>query len=120
MNHLDRTAGIGLFLLAVTAASAPVEAKNPALPGPTIPKDALEPVPLPPPPPQPPPTQNPPESNGWPHDIVSGYSTSCGREPGPNEVIVYKDRGFGGKCALLKPGFYLLGEGRQRRAPAGL
>lgn len=104
MAHIDRSAGVCLFLLAITAASAPVEAKQPLKPAPVIPKEVLQPAPAPPsPPPQAPPK---PESDGWPHTIMSGYPTQCSSEPGPDEVIVYRDRGFRGKCALLKPGFY--------------
>lgn len=120
MIFIERYAGFVLFLLAVTVASAPVEAKKPLQPGPEIPKEALEqPAPQPPAPqspapqspaPQPPPAQNPPQSLGWPHTILSGYSTDCSREPGRDEVIIYRDPGFGGKCALLKPGFYPRGE----------
>lgn len=108
--------GFVLFLLAVTAASAPVAAKKPLQPVPEIPKEVLEqpapqlPAPQPSQPPQPPPAQSPPESEGWPHTVLSGYSTECSREPGRDEVIIYRDPGFSGKCALLKPGFYPRGE----------
>ncbi|HEX8796026.1 MAG TPA: hypothetical protein VF765_33985 [Polyangiaceae bacterium] len=43
---------------------------------------------------------------GWPHEVLTATSTSCGRDPGPNEVLVYKDSDFRGSCAALVPGFY--------------
>lgn len=53
-----------------------------------------------------PPTPPPPEPKGWPHSILTGKSTSCNREPGPQEVLVYRNGNFGGSCASLSPGFY--------------
>lgn len=102
MVPIDRRAGVCLFLLAV--ASAPAAAKQPKQPAPRIPREILQPAPAPPGPP--PPAPPPAESDGWPHTIESGYTVNCASEPGPGEVIVYRDRGFKGRCALLRPGFY--------------
>src|SRR5689334_1365709 len=38
----------------------------------------------------------PPPPKGWPHAILTATSTSCARDPGPNEVIVYRDSAFTG------------------------
>lgn len=52
---------------------------------------------------QPPP---PPPQKGWPNLIQTGSDVNCQREPGPREVIVYRDGNFAGNCAVLAPGFY--------------
>jgi hypothetical protein len=43
---------------------------------------------------------------GWPHSIQTGVAIPCGRDAGPNEVIVYRDADFNGPCASLGMGFY--------------
>lgn len=48
----------------------------------------------------------PAQGTGWPHAVQTATNTSCGRDPGPNEVIVYRDSSFAGACAALVPGFY--------------
>jgi hypothetical protein len=55
---------------------------------------------------EPNPAAPPQLGTGWPHQVLTAASTSCGRDPGPNEVIVYKDSDFRGSCAALVPGFY--------------
>lgn len=63
-----------------------------------------------PPPAAPPPPQAPPEPKGWPNKISTASEGNCAREPGPKEVIVYRDPGFTGRCAVLTPGFYPFAE----------
>jgi hypothetical protein len=48
----------------------------------------------------------PPPPKGWPHAVQTATTTSCGRDPAPNEVIVYLDTQFAGLCSVLAPGFY--------------
>ena len=48
----------------------------------------------------------PPQGTGWPHTVLTGTRTNCARDPGPNEVMVYRDSSFAGACAVLTAGFY--------------
>lgn len=103
MSPFNARTGVSLLLLAVTAVTA-----TPASAG-KFDKGGL--VKIPPsggvlqpmdPAPQPP----PPEAKGWPHSIITGSSANCARNPGPTEVIVFRDGNFTGSCAVLTPGFY--------------
>jgi hypothetical protein len=135
MSPFNARTGVSLLFLALTAISAtPASAGKFVKPGDAVKPTGKElqptdPVPQPPPPPKTtgkldhggvmlPPTGGvllpnepstpapPPEPKGWPHSIITGSSANCARNPGPTEVIVFRDGNFTGSCAVLTPGFY--------------
>jgi hypothetical protein len=94
--------GSWVVLVSLAMVATPASAGKVMKPGVEIPKDLPNAVEVEPAQPAPP----PPEPKGWPSKILTASDNNCAREPGPDEVIVFRDGNFTGRCAVLKPGFY--------------
>lgn len=93
--------GAWVVLVGLAMVASPASAGK--FPKPEIPKDLPRAVEVQPVDPAP---QPQPEPKGWPNKILTASEGNCAREPGPQEVIVYRDPNFTGRCSVLRPGFY--------------